>query len=152
MRRRGRDLTIVTIGATLYRALEAADILQEKYGLSAEVIDARFLNPLNYAPIVASLKKTGKAVLASDASERGSFMHTMASNLSQLAFDYLDAPVAIVGARNWITPAAELEDAFFPQTSWILDTIHERVLPLPGYQASGDHGVQTIMQRNLLGI
>ncbi len=77
----GSDLTILTVGATLYRALEAADILQEKYGLSVEVIDARFLNPLNYAPIVASVKKTGKIVLASDATERGSFLHTMASNI-----------------------------------------------------------------------
>ena len=57
VRRTGSDLTILTVGATLYRALEAADILQEKYGLSVEVIDARFLNPLNYAPIVASVKK-----------------------------------------------------------------------------------------------
>ena len=92
VRRTGKDLTIVTIGATLYRALEAADELEKKYGLSAEVIDARFINPLNYEPIVESVKKTGKVVLASDACERGSFLHTMASNITQLAFDYLDAP------------------------------------------------------------
>lgn len=152
LRRAGRDLTIITIGATLYRALEAADILQSKYGLSAEVIDARFLNPLNYAPLVASIRKTGKALLASDASERGSFLHTVASNLTQLAFDYLDGPIAVVGARNWITPAAELEDAFFPQTSWILDAIHQRVLPLPGHQVSTDHGLDAMVQRNRLGV
>ena len=106
VRRTGSDITIVTIGATLYRALEAAKILEEKWGISAEVIDARFLNPLNYAPIVESVKKTGKILLASDASERGSFLHTMASNISQLAFDHLDGPAVVVGARNWITPAA----------------------------------------------
>ncbi len=152
LRRAGRDLTIITIGATLYRALEAADILQSKHGLSAEVIDARFLNPLNYGPLVESIRKTGKALLASDASERGSFLHTMASNLTQLAFDYLDGPIAVVGARNWITPAAELEDAFFPQTSWILDAIHERILPLPGRQVSTDHSMDAIVQRNRLGV
>ncbi|MCB0246683.1 MAG: dehydrogenase [Anaerolineae bacterium] len=152
LRRSGRDLTILTVGATLYRALEAAEILQEKHGLSAEVIDARFLNPLNYAPIVESVRKTGRVLLASDASERGSFLHTMASNISQLAFDYLDGPVAVVGARNWITPAAELEDAFFPQTEWILDTIHERVLPLPGHQTTTDHGLGAIVHRNRLGV
>ena len=152
LRREGRDLTLITIGATLYRALEAAEILQSKHGLSAEVIDARFLNPLNYAPLVESVKKTGKALLASDASERGSFLHTMASNLTQLAFDALDGPIAVVGARNWITPAAELEDAFFPQTSWILDAIHQRVLPLPGHQVSSDHSLDAIVQRNRLGV
>jgi len=151
-RRTGTDLTIVTVGATLYRALEAAQELEEKYGLSVEVIDARFINPLNYDPILASVKKTGKVLLASDACERGSFMHTMASNISQLAFDYLDAPVAVVGARNWITPAAELEDAFFPQKEWIVDTVHERILPLSGHQVSTIQTDAEILRRNRLGV
>jgi len=152
VRRTGKDLTLLTVGATLYRALEAADVLAEKYGLSVEVIDARFLNPLNYGPIVDSVKKTGKIVLASDASERGSFLHTMASNLTQLAFDYLDGPVAVVGARNWITPPAEMEEGFFPQKEWIIDTIHERILPLPGHEPSTRHGTDVIMERNRLGV
>jgi 2-oxoisovalerate dehydrogenase E1 component len=152
VRREGRDITIVTIGATLYRALEAADQLHKRWGLSAEVIDARFINPLNYVPIVESVKKTGKVVMSSDACERGSFLHTIASNLTQLAFDHLDGPVAVVGARNWITPAAELEEAFFPQTSWILDTIHDRVIPLPGYTPTTQCGTDVITQRNRRGI
>ncbi len=136
VKRSGTDLTIVTIGATLYRALEAADELAERWGLSAEVIDARFINPLDLDPIVESVRKTGKIVLASDACERGSFLHTVASNISQLAFDYLDGPPAVVGSRNWITPAFEMEDTFFPQKEWIVDTIHERVLPLEGHKPS----------------
>ncbi|HXF62723.1 MAG TPA: thiamine pyrophosphate-dependent enzyme [Caldilineaceae bacterium] len=152
LRRSGRDLTIVTIGATLYRALEAAELLQERYGVSAEVIDARFINPLNYEKIVESVKKTGKVVLASDACERGSFLHTMASNISQLAFDYLDGPVVVVGARNWITPAAELEEAFFPQKEWIVDAIHERLLPLPGHQPATRQATSEILARNRRGV
>ncbi len=152
IRRAGDDVTMVTVGATLYRALEAADELQQKYGLSTEVIDARFINPLNYEKIIESVKKTGKVVLASDACERGSFMHTMASNISQLAFDYLDGPVAVVGARNWITPAAELEEAFFPQKEWIIDTLHERILPLPGHQVSTVQSTAEILRRNRLGV
>ena len=152
LRRTGSDLTLVTVGATLYRALDAADELAQKYDLSVEVIDARFINPLNYEKIVESVKKTGKVVLASDACERGSFLHTMASNLSQLTFDYLDGPVAVVGARNWITPPAELEDAFFPQTEWIIDTIHERILPLPGHQVSTRQATNEILMRNQLGV
>ena len=152
VRRHGKDITILTIGATLYRALDAAAELETKYGISTEVIDARFVNPLNYAKIVDSVKKTGKILLASDACERGSFLHTIASNISQLAFDYLDAPISVVGSRNWITPAAELEESFFPQKDWIIDTIHERILPIPGYEVRTLQTTGEILRRNRLGI
>ena len=152
VRRQGKDITIATLGATLYKAMEAAEKLQTKFGLSAEVIDLRFINPLNYEKIIESVKKTGKVLLASDAAERGSFLHTVASNIQTLAFDYLDAPVAVVGSRNWITPAAEMEELYFPQVDWIIDTIHERIQPLSGYspttvQTSGD-----LLKRNRLGV
>jgi 2-oxoisovalerate dehydrogenase E1 component len=152
IRRTGSDFTMVTVGATLYRALEAATELEQKYGLTSDVIDTRFINPLNYDKIIESVKKTGKVLLASDACERGSFMHTIASNISQLAFDHLDGPVAVVGARNWVTPAAELEEAFFPQKEWIIDTIHERILPLPGHTPTTVQSYDTILQRNRLGV
>ena len=57
----------------------------------------------------------------------------MAQVIGELAFDDLDAPVVVVGSRNWITPAYELEDAFFPQAGWIVDAIHEKILPLKGH-------------------
>lgn len=152
VRRAGSDITLVTLGATLYRALDAANELEQKFGLSCEVIDARFINPLNYDKIIASVRKTGKVALASDACERGSFLHTMASNISQLAFDYLDGPVVVVGSRNWITPPAELEDAFFPQKEWIIDTIHERILPLPGHTPTTVQTNAEILRRNMLGV
>lgn len=152
MHRAGEDITIVTIGATLYRALQAADELQTKHGICAEVIDARFLNPLNYDRIIQSTQKTGRILLTSDATERGSFLHTMASNISQLAFDYLDGPVAVLGSRNWITPPAELEDSFFPNKDWMLDIIHQRLLPLPGYQATSEQGAEEIVRRNQDGV
>jgi len=152
IRRQGKDITIATIGATLYKAMEAAQKLETKFGLSAEIIDLRFITPLNYEKIVESVKKTGKILLASDAAERGSFLHTVASNIQTLAFDYLDAPVAVVGSRNWITPAAEMEQLYFPQADWIIDAIHERILPLPGYtpvtvQTPGD-----LLRRNRRGV
>jgi 2-oxoisovalerate dehydrogenase E1 component len=152
VRRAGTDLTIVTVGSTLYRAIEAADVLKAKYGVSAELIDARFINPLDYGPILESVRKTGKLVLASDACERGSFLHTVASNVAQLAFDSLDAPVAVVGARNWITPSAEMEDVFFPQKEWILDTIHERVVPLAGHVVTTNQSTGEMLRRNRKGV
>ncbi len=152
VRKTGDDITIVTIGATLYRALEAAEELESEYGLSVEVIDARFLNPLNYEKILSSVKKTGKIVLASDACERGSFLHTMASNITQMAFDYLDGPAVVVGARNWITPPAEMEEGFFPQKEWIIDAIHERILPLEGHVPTTVQTTDVILERNRLGV
>ncbi len=152
VRKQGKDLTIATLGATLYRAMDAAKVLEEKHGLSVEVIDLRFINPLNYDKMVESVKKTGKLVLASDAAERGSFLHTVASNVQTLAFDYLDAPVAVVGSRNWITPAAEMESLYFPQVDWIVDTIHERVLPLPGHVPTTVQTALDLARRNRQGV
>lgn len=133
VKREGKDITFLTIGYTLYQALKAADELEEKYGISAEVIDARSLVPFNYEKVVESVKKTGKIIVAGDATTRGSFLNDMATNIGQLTFDYLDAPVSVLGSRNWIVPAHELEEQFFPQPSWFLDMVHERIQPLKGY-------------------
>jgi 2-oxoisovalerate dehydrogenase E1 component len=151
-RRDGDDVTIITIGATLYRALEAADTLQETYGMSADIWDCRSINPLDYEPLVESIKKTGRVVLSSDACERGSVMQSIAANLSQMAFDYLDAPPAVVGSRNWITPAYELEDAFFPQPSWILDAIHTQIVPLEGHEVTSNQTAAEKIRQNRLGV
>jgi 2-oxoisovalerate dehydrogenase E1 component len=152
VRRAGKDITIASLGATLYKAIETADKLKADFGLEAEVIDLRFVNPLNYEKLVESVKKTGRIVLVSDAAERGSFLHTVASNIGTFAFDYLDAPVTVVGSRNWITPAAEMEELYFPQTSWILDAIHERVLPLPAYKPETVQTTLDLMRRNRQGV
>ena len=133
IKREGKDITILTIGATLYRALEAAKVLEEKYGMSAEVIDARSLVPFNYEKVLASVKKTGRIVIAGDATARGSFLNDLARNVNELAFDYLDAPAVVLGSRDWITPAYELEYAFFPQVDSFIDIIHEKIVPLPGH-------------------
>ena len=133
IKREGKDITLLTIGATLYRAVEAATILAEKYGLSAEIIDARSLVPFNYEKVVESVKKTGRIVIAGDATARGSFLNDLARNVTELAFDYLDAPPVVLGSRDWITPAYELEYAFFPQAESFIDIIHEKIVPLKGH-------------------
>jgi 2-oxoisovalerate dehydrogenase E1 component len=131
--RTGSDVTILTIGATLYKAIEAADILEEKYGMSAEVINLHSLVPLDYTEIIESVKKTGRVALASDACARGSYVNDVAESITELAFDYLDAPPVVIGAQNWITPPFEFDAEFFPQASWILDAINEKLVPLPGH-------------------
>ena len=151
-RRTGKDITLITVGATMYRALEAADILEQKYGITCDVFDCRSINPLDYDPLIESVRKTGKVLLSSDACARGSVMQDIASNISQLAFDDLDSPPVVVGSRNWITPCAEVEEDYFPQPSWMIDAIHERIMPLPGHQLTSNPTTGELVHRNREGI
>ena len=131
--RDGKDITILTVGAALYRAVDAAKTLSEKYGMEADIINIHSLVPLDYTKIVESVRKTGRVVLVSDACVRGSFLNDVAKNITELCFDDLDAPPVVVGARNWITPPFEFDEFFFPQAGWILDAIHEKLVPLSGH-------------------
>ena len=152
IKREGEDITILSVGATLYRVLEAADILKRDYKLSTEVIDARSIVPFNYETVVSSVKKTGRIIVLGDMCERSSILCDFAKNIGELAFDYLDAPVVTVGARNWITPAFEFEEYFYPQKEWILDVIHQKILPLPGYVQTHNHSEKKQIQNALKGV
>ena len=148
----GSDVTILTIGATLYVARDAAKLLKEKYGVSAEVIDLRSLVPLNYEKLVESVKKTGKVVLVSDACARGSQLNDVARNITELCFNYLDAPPVLVGAQNWITPCAELEKEFFPQPEWIVDAIDQKIMKLGVEQPAHNFTAVAQMEKEKRGI
>ena len=148
----GKDVTILTVGAVLYRAVEAAKELKEKYGMEAEIINLHSLVPLDYTKIVESVKKTGRVVLVSDACARGSFLNDVARNIGELCFDDLDAPPVVVGAENWITPPFEFDEFFFPQKSWILDAIHEKIVPLPGYVPTHSFTDAEQMRKAKLGV
>ena len=152
VRKEGTDLTILTIGATLYRALEAAEQLEEQYGVSCEIIDARSIVPFNYRKVIESVSKTGRILLTSDACERGSCLQTMASKIAQFAFYELDAPPVVLGARNWITPPDEIEDAFFPYPADILDVVNEHIIPLKGYTPKRDYSTEDLMRRSAEGV
>jgi len=112
----------------------------------------RSLVPFNYEPVLESIKKTRKIVLASDACERGSFLHTMASNISQMAFDELDAPPVVLGAKNWITPPDEVEDAFFPYPQDFIDIVNEHIMPLKGYSPKRDCSLEELGRRAKLAL
>ena len=151
VKKSGNDLTLLSIGATLYRVLDAARELEEKHDISCEVIDARSIVPFNFAKVIESVKKTRKILLTSDACERGSALQTFAAKITQFAFDELDAPPVVVGARNWITPADEIEDAFFPQPSDILDAVHEHIVPLRGYSPTRECSTSDLLRRSAAG-
>ena len=152
IKREGKDVTILTIGATLYRAMDAAKTLEEKYGISAEIIDARTIVPFDYSKVIESVKKTGKIVIVGDAVERNSVMKDMAANITEFAFDYLDAPPVALGSRNWITPCYELDAEFFPQADGIIDIIHEKLMPIPGYVAKTNCSDVERMERSKKGL
>jgi 2-oxoisovalerate dehydrogenase E1 component len=114
VKRSGKDLTIVVWGPAVHDALKAADTLAEE-GVDVEVVDLRSLVPLDMPTVLDSVKKTGRCVVASQAISIGSFAGEVASRITSEAFDYLDAPVARVGARNGIAPQSHiLEAAFLP--------------------------------------
>jgi pyruvate/2-oxoglutarate/acetoin dehydrogenase E1 component len=120
VKRAGDDITLVTWGPLVHDCLKAADILAER-GVHAEVIDLRSLVPLDIDTVIRSVQKTGRCVVASQAIHIGSYTGEIASTIQDVAFDYLDAPVKRVGAKNGIAPQSHiLEAAFLPSVADIL--------------------------------
>ena len=117
VKREGKDLTIVAWGPAVQDALKAADILQAERKVSVEVVDVRSLVPLDMETILASVRKTGKCVVASQCINTGSFTGEIASNIISAAFDYLDAPVMRVGAKDGIAPQSHILEAVFLPTA-----------------------------------
>ena len=122
VRRQGGDVTVLTIGPSLYPAMDAAAELAG-HGIEAEIIDARTLVPFDYDTLLDSVRRTGRLVIVSEAVERGSFANTVAANVTRLAFgDLKDAPI-VLGAPNWIAPGADMEDKYAPQAHDICDAV-----------------------------
>ena len=138
-RTKGNDLTIVTLGASLYKAMDAHKELKEKWGINSEVIDMRSAVPFNYEILIESIKKTGKIIFVNEGFERSNYMKNVAQNLTELAFDYFDAPPVVVGARNWMMPGSEYEKYIYPQVEDILSAINEKIMPLKGYVPTKIH-------------
>lgn len=125
IKRAGSDVTIVTWGPALFDCLKAADALAAE-GKSAEVIDLRSLVPLDMETVLASVRKTGRCVVVSQAVNVGSFTGEIASRIMAEAFDYLDAPVIRVGAKDGIAPQSHvLEKAFLPNENDIAAACRE---------------------------
>ena len=125
--REGTDVTIVTWGAIVYRALNAAKAL-EKEGVSAEVIDIRTMLPLDVDTILDSVRKTGRVLVAYEDHEFMGFGAEIAARIADSTFEYLDAPVRRhAGAFTWIPYADPLENAVLPQDETVLKAAREVV-------------------------
>ena len=126
IKRAGSDITFVTWGPLVHDCLKAAEKLQAEKNISAEVIDLRSLVPLDMETVLRSVQKTGRCVVASQAIHIGSYTGEIASTIQDAAFDYLDAPVKRVGAKNGIAPQSHiLEAAFLPNVNDILAAANE---------------------------
>ncbi len=118
--REGTDLSVITYAATVWKALEAAEELA-KDGVSVEVIDLRTLLPMDDEAIVASVKKTNRALVVHEDTVTGGIAGEITARINELCFEWLDAPVRRVAAHDVPLPyAPTLEDFVLPQTSDIV--------------------------------
>lgn len=115
--REGRDLTIVTYGLMVYKAIEAAKYLEKSTGASIEVIDLRTLSPLDKVTIGQSLQKTSKALVVYEDTLTAGPGAEIAAIIAEEYFEYLDGPVLRVAAKDAPVPFNwDLEDEILPQT------------------------------------
>jgi 2-oxoisovalerate dehydrogenase E1 component beta subunit len=119
--REGRDLTIVTYGAMLWTALEAAGQLAEE-GASVEVVDLRTLLPLDRQTVCDSVRKTSKVLLLHEDTRTAGMAGELAVSITESVFEYLDAPIVRVTAPDTPVPySPPLEDAFLPNSEKVLE-------------------------------
>ncbi len=124
--REGADLTLVTCGALVKRSLDAAKVAAEHHGLDVEVIDLRTVQPFDMERIAASVKKTGKVIIAHEDSRSWGIGSEIAARLADELFAWLDGPVRRVASMDtWVAYAPDLEEAILPQTPDVLAAIVE---------------------------
>ena len=114
--REGRDLTVVTYGAVVQRSLVAAKELEEREGVSVEVIDLRTLSPVDWETITASVTKTNKVLVAYEDAQSWGYGAEIAARIADECFPWLDAPVKRVASTDtFVGYAPRLEDFILPQ-------------------------------------
>jgi 2-oxoisovalerate dehydrogenase E1 component beta subunit len=129
VRRAGRDLSIITYGAMVWTALEAAKTLEAE-GIDCEVVDLRTLFPMDEATVLESVAKTNKAILLHEATRTGGIGAEIAAVLSERCFEYLDGPLVRVTAPDTPVPySPPLEEAFLPNA----DKLCRAARALAGY-------------------
>jgi len=123
--REGRDITIVTYGATVNRALQAARQAEER-GISVEILDLRSLSPVDWEAIAASVRKTSKVLVLTEDSLSWGYGAEIAARIGEQLYAELDGPVRRIGATDtFVAYAPELEDFILPQIADILKSVEE---------------------------
>ncbi len=125
VKREGSDVTLVAYSRMVHMAMEAAESLAGK-GVEAEVIDLRTLRPWDRDTVVASVEKTGRAIVVEEAWRTGGFAGEVASTIQEEAFDHLDGPVGRVGGEDVPAPyAGSIESSAFPDAKRIVTAVEE---------------------------
>jgi 2-oxoisovalerate dehydrogenase E1 component beta subunit len=122
--REGKDVSIITYAATVWKSLEAAEQLEKEDGLSVEVIDLRSLAPMDDEAIVETVKKTNRVLVVHEDTRTGGMAGEIAARINELAFEWLDAPILRVTAADVPLPySPPLEDYVLPQTNDIVKAV-----------------------------
>ena len=124
--REGRDLTVVTYGAVVQRSLVAAKQLEERDGVSVEVIDLRSLSPVDWDAVARSVRKTNKVLVAYEDSLSWGYGAEIAARIADECFPWLDAPVKRVASSDtFVGYAPDLEDFILPQVEDLTQALRE---------------------------
>ncbi|UPL17764.1 alpha-ketoacid dehydrogenase subunit beta [Microbacterium aurugineum] len=134
--RAGTDATLITYGAMVSTALQAAEAAQDE-GVSLEVIDLRSLSPVDYDSVAASVRKTGRVVVAHEASREAGVAAEVIASITERCFEYLEsAPLRVTG-HDIPYPPAKLEKYHLPDLDRLLDAV-DRVLDRPNSLTGAD--------------
>ena len=122
----GTDLSVITYGAVVPRALQATQKLEREHGVKVELIDLRCLNPFDWETIAASVSKTNRVIVAYEDSLSWGYGAEIAARIADQLFDHLDAPVRRVAAKDtFVAYQPILEDAILPQAEDLLRAMKE---------------------------
>ncbi|HTZ96343.1 MAG TPA: dehydrogenase E1 component subunit alpha/beta [Terriglobales bacterium] len=122
----GTDLTVITYGAVVPRALQAAQKLEREHGINVEILDLRCLNPFDWGAIAESVGKTNRAIVAYEDSLSWGYGAEIAARIAEKLFDELDAPVRRVAATDtFVAYQPILEDAILPQADDLFRAMKE---------------------------
>ena len=122
--REGKDISILTYAATVWKSLEAAEQLESEDGLSVEVIDLRSIAPMDDDAIIATVKKTNRVLIVHEDTRTGGVAGEITARINELAFEWLDAPILRVTAADVPLPySPPLEDYVLPQTNDIVKAV-----------------------------
>ncbi len=125
LRREGGDISVITYGAMVYVALEAAEMLAAE-GIELEILDLRSLVPLDEDAVLETVRNTGKVILLHEDTRTGGLAGELAARIGEKAFDYLDGPIVRITAPDSPVPySPPLEEAFLPKVSDVIEKARE---------------------------